>query len=57
MPQKLQKRKSSYSLCMRRSPSSPWVKIYTTSDRDYVQRLLRKYTRDYPDSDVQILEE
>lgn len=57
MPQKLQKRKSNYSVCMKRSPTSPWVKIYTTGDRDYALRLVNKYSRDYPNSEVDLLEE
>lgn len=57
MPQKLQKRKSNYSVCMKRSPTSPWVKIYSTGDRSEAIRLFNKYSRDYPNSEVDLLEE
>lgn len=57
MLQKPQKRKSNYSVCMKRSPNSPWVKIYSTGDRSEAIRLFNKYSRDYPHSEVDLLEE
>lgn len=46
-----------YKVYMKRTNTSPWIKIDSFRDRDAADRLADKYRRDYPNSAIEVITE
>lgn len=57
MPQKQQNAKSKYTIFMKRTKTSPWIRAFSTDNREYAIRLTKQYERDYPNSQIELIQE